>query len=127
MRKSIINTPVRRRVAITTAGIAAAAALAVPGVAWATGSPSETAPVVVSAPVENVAPAAQSGTSNGECARDLSQEEVDALVAKGEINPADITPASALEPAVAASAEEIRANEAAGGADTSAMPAEPAC
>ncbi|NMM91813.1 hypothetical protein B2J88_47330, partial [Rhodococcus sp. SRB_17] len=89
MRKTIIDNPVRRRVAITAAGIAAVAAIAVPGVAWASGSLSETAPVVVSAPAVNPVPAAQSDTPNGECARDLTQEEVDAMVAKGEINLAD--------------------------------------
>ncbi|NMM91355.1 hypothetical protein B2J88_44840 [Rhodococcus sp. SRB_17] len=74
MRKSIIDNPVRRRVAITAAGIAAVAAIAVPGVAWASGGLSETAPVVVSAPAVNPVPAAQSDTPNSECGRDLTQE-----------------------------------------------------
>ncbi|PBC35888.1 hypothetical protein CJ178_31100 [Rhodococcus sp. ACPA4] len=134
MRKTAIDNPVRRRVAITAAGIAAVAAIAMPGVAWATGGLSETAPVVVSAPVLESAPAMQSDTPNSECGRDLTPEEVDALVAKGEVSREDITPAAAIEPAVVASAEETRAyaegpgtGEAAVGTDASVTSAMPAC
>ncbi|OYD61025.1 hypothetical protein [Rhodococcus sp. OK302] len=137
MRNSIIDNPVRRRVAITAAGIAAVAAIAVPGVAWASGGLSETAPVVISAPAVNPAPATQSDTPNSECGRDLTQEEVDALVEKGEISLADITPAAAIEPAVVASAEEMRAYAEGTGTGEAAVstdaqnggvtPAAPAC
>lgn len=111
MRKSIIDNPVRRRVAITAAGIAAVAAIVVPGIAWASGAISETAPVVVSAPAPagKLVPAMQSDTPNNECDPALSPEEVAALVAKGELKPEDVTTAAATAPAVVASAEEIRA------------------
>ncbi|OYD60814.1 hypothetical protein [Rhodococcus sp. OK302] len=133
MRKTVIDNPVRRRVAITAAGIAAVAAIAVPGVAWASGGLSETAPVVVSDTAAESVPAMQSDTPNGECARALTPEEVYALVAKGELNLADITPAAATEPAVVASAEEIRArgaDETVASADAQngdVTPAVPAC
>ncbi|MFF1946371.1 hypothetical protein ACFVWF_30040 [Rhodococcus qingshengii] len=104
MRKSLINNPVRRRVAFAATGIAAVAAIAVPGVAWASGGISESTPVEVSA-VESV-PAVPSDISNGECIPALTPEEVDALVAKDEITPTDSIPADATEPTTDASTAE---------------------
>ncbi|MFF1946069.1 hypothetical protein ACFVWF_28495 [Rhodococcus qingshengii] len=104
MRKSLINSPVRRRVAVAATGIAAVAAIAVPGVAWASGGLSESSPVEVSA-VESV-PAVPSDISNGECIPALPQEEFDALVAKGEITLTDSIPADTTEPTTDASTAE---------------------
>jgi hypothetical protein len=99
VRKIIANTPTRRRAAIVAAGIAAAAAIAVPGIAWASGSFSQTAPTSVGTPAAEPVPATQSDTPTiGEAsiAPELSQEEIDALVAKGELT---VTEATATTPA----------------------------
>ncbi|MCJ0906486.1 hypothetical protein [Rhodococcus sp. ARC_M6] len=91
MGKTITTT--RRRVTVAAAGIAAVAAIAVPGIAWANGSVPDTAPAVVSTPAAELVPATQSD----ECAPALTPEEVDALVAKGELSLEDSTPAVMTE------------------------------
>lgn len=97
MGKTIITTT-RRRVAVAAAGIAAVAAIAVPGIAWANGSVPETAPTVVSTPAVEMGQAME---TDG-CARDLTPEDIDALVAKGELSLADSIPATATEASVIA-------------------------
>ena len=98
MRETITTT--RRRVAVAAAGIAAVAAIAVPGIAWANGSIPETAPAVVATPTDStpgleIVPAT-------ECAPALTPEEVEALVAKGELSLEDSVPATLTEASVIA-------------------------
>ncbi|SDE34733.1 hypothetical protein [Rhodococcus tukisamuensis] len=121
MRKALSNNTTRRRAAVTTVGIATAAALAVPGVAWANDAIPSTSPVVVSIPATQTVPATQSEpTLQSEpavagCAtapaRVLSPEEVDALIAKGEIAMDTTAPATAVETANDPSATVIRLDE----------------
>lgn len=89
MRKTFVSHSTRGRVAVAAVGLSAVAALAVPGVAWANDAIPSTEPVVVSVPATQTGHATQSGPAVAECAaapaRVLSQEEVDALIAKGDI------------------------------------------
>ncbi|MFC4605473.1 hypothetical protein [Rhodococcus kronopolitis] len=87
MRKTIVNNSTRRRAAVAAVGFSAVAALAVPGVAWANDAIPSTAPVVVSVPATPTVPATQAEPTAAGCAaaRVLTPEEVDALIAKGEL------------------------------------------
>lgn len=104
MRETITTT--RRRVAVAAAGIAAVAAIAVPGIAWANGSIPETAPAVVATPTDSTPTDSTPGLEivpATECAPALTPEEVEALVAKGELSleesvPATLTEASVIAP-----------------------------
>lgn len=122
MRKALSITTTRRRAAVTAVGLTAAAAFAVPGVAWANDAIPNTAPVVVSVPATQTEPATQSEPTVAGCAaapaRVLTPEEVDALIASGELAVDTMVPSTAAVAVDDASATVIRLAELVGQGQT---------
>ncbi|GAB2657453.1 hypothetical protein ABI214_07125 [Prescottella soli] len=112
MTKSLIRNITRRKVGVAAASIAAAGALAVPGVAWAQNSLPGGEPVVVSTPAAETTAACS--TEN------LSDEEIQKLIEDSSENRPVVTEAGAPTESIAASVLTDAASTEAGAAPTEA-------
>lgn len=105
MNKSLVT---RRRVAVAAASIAAAGALAVPGVAWAQNAiPGSSSPVAVATPTAESTPAAQLTPASDVSASDadgkncwvsvspITDEELQKLIDEGKAAGTEISVATA--------------------------------
>ncbi|QKT10581.1 hypothetical protein [Rhodococcus sp. W8901] len=99
MTKSLIRNVTRRKVAVAAASIAAAGALAVPGVAWAQNSLPSGEPVAVTSPTDSAPAAVMTEACSTE---NLSEEEIQKLIADGAENGPVVTEAGASTESTAA-------------------------
>lgn len=100
MRKSLNTGTFRKRAGIAAAGLAVAAAVAVPGVAWATDSVPQGGPVVVQESGPAVLGGPLDAATCAGMAIELSPETLQKMIADGTAVPATpVTPATPTVPA----------------------------